>query len=301
MGTAPVLEVRSHTAILRTVHGPTYDPPLQRCPFCGDTSLQPFDRDFRGHSIDRCRECGVKFMNPQYSDAHLQQFYSTYISVHDQRAPAPERRRSRPDLRAAGKRRCLSLMARYVAPGRVLMVGCGDGLELGVARELSWQPEGYDIDPETTAEVSRRFGVPVHSGPFDSLQLPDGSYDAVFMDQVIEHPKNPADYLTKSHALLRSGGVLLLGMPNIGSLTNSLKTLASRLHLRRKWRGKHYNTKHHIFFYSPGVMRRLLGRFGFETLVLRGSLKPQRNPFTSVLGRWLPFLDSGFVALARKP
>jgi 2-polyprenyl-3-methyl-5-hydroxy-6-metoxy-1,4-benzoquinol methylase len=283
------------------VHDPDYDPPLEHCPLCDGPRLKAYDRDYRGHRIDRCAECGVAFMNPQYSDAHLRRFYSTYINVHDQGAPVPAQRRSQPEVRAADKGRCLDLMARHLAPGRVLMVGCGDGLELEVARRHGWSPEGYDIDEKTTAEVAQRSGVPVHCGRFERLPVPEGRFDAVFMDQVIEHPKNPADYLRKAHALLREGGVLFLGTPNIGSVSNRLKTWAGRLGLRRQRRGRHYNTKHHIFFYTPAVMRGLLARFGFEVLVVRGSLEPQRNPVTPLLSRWLPNLDSGFIALARKP
>lgn len=277
-----------------------YDPALVHCPLCGSKDLVFFDADFRRHRIDRCGTCGVAFMNPQYSDAHLQRFYSTYISVHDQAAPTPKRRRSRPEIRAASKARCLGLMAKHVARGCVLMVGCGDGLELEIARREGWQPHGYDIDPATTAAVSARFGVPVHSGRFDELAGIPGGYDGLFMDQVIEHPKNPADYLRHSHRLLRDGGVLFLGTPNTGSISNRLKTFVGRFGLRPARRGKHYNTKHHIFFYTPAVVRGLLERYGFEVLELRGSMKPQLNPVTAVLGRWFPNLDSGLIAVARK-
>lgn len=277
-----------------------YDAPLPRCPLCDGGDLAFFDADFRQHRIDRCTTCGVAFMNPQYSDAHLQRFYSTYISVHEQAGPTPTRRRSRPEIRTASKARCLGLMAKHVARGRVLMVGCGDGLELEIAKREGWEPHGYDIDPTTTAAVSARFGVPVHSGRFEALAGIAGGYDGLFMDQVIEHPKNPGDYLRHSHRLLRPGGVLFVGTPNNGSLSNRLKTLGGRLGLRKAQRGKHYNTKHHIFFYTPSVVRGLLERYGFEVLELRSSLKPQLNPVTALLGRWLPSLDSGLIAVARK-
>jgi hypothetical protein len=102
--------------------------------------------------------------------------------------------------------------------------------------------------------------------------------------------------------MLRSGGVLFLGLPNIGSVANRLKTTLGRLGLRRRRRGNEYATKHHVFYYSPRSLRRVLERaYGFETVLVRGSLKPQRNPITPRLSRWLPALDSGFILLARKP
>jgi hypothetical protein len=106
--------------------------------------------------------------------------------------------------------------------------------------------------------------------------------------------------LFAAHRILRPGGVLFLGVPNIASLANRLKGLAGQLGLRRRRRGNQYATKHHVFYYSPVVLRRMLGSFGFDVLAVRGSLKPQRNALTARLSRWLPALDSGFLVLARK-
>lgn len=278
---------------------PSFDAPLRACPICGSSALRDFDRDFRGRGIARCGDCGVKFMNPQYSDAWLAQFYASYISVHGEGETT--RWRSRPEVREESKRRSLRLLAEHVAPGRILMIGCGDGLELRIARELGWAPEGYDIDPKTTAEVERSVGVRVHCGPFPPATLGAGSFDAVFMDQVIEHPKDPALYLRTAHAVLRQGGALFLGLPNIGSLANRSKTLMGKLGLRPRVRGKHYATKHHVFYYEPKVMRRLLGeRFGFQVLTVSGSLKPDEKPWKSPLARRFPALDSSFLVVARK-
>lgn len=279
-----------------------FDAPLQECPLCGAAALRAFDRDFRGHALSRCTACGTKLVNPQFSDAHLQRFYAGYIAHHD--APATGARvphHSRPEVRLRAKSRALELLAGTVRPGRILMVGCGDGLELELARDAGWRPEGYDVDPSTTARVAARTGVPVHCGEFTAALGPS-AFDAVFMDQVIEHPKDPARYLRVAAELLRAGGALYLATPNIGSLGNRMKTTLDKLGVRGARRGKHYNTKHHLFFFTPGGLATLLRhRFGFEVLLTRASLKPQRNPVTALLGRWLPVLDSSFVLLARKP
>jgi SAM-dependent methyltransferase len=204
-------------------------------------------------------------------------------------------------VREEAKRRSLELLARFGAKGRLLCVGCGDGVEIGIARQLGWDPDGYDVDPDVTAEVARKYGVVMHSGDFFSIAAADGSYDAVFMDQVLEHLKNPGDYLRKVNALLRPGGVLVLGLPNIGSFSNRLKTLAGKLGLQRRRRGNHYATKHHLFYFAPRPTRALLERrFGFEVLRLSGSLKPQKKKLTPMLSRWFPSVDSGFFAVARK-
>src|SRR5688572_9816426 len=103
-------------------------------------------------------------MNPQYSDDALRRFYAGYISLHPD--AGADKHRSRPEVRRTGKRRSLELLATFAPGRRILMVGCGDGLEIREAKACGWQPEGFDVDPSTTAAVAAREGVPVHCGDF---------------------------------------------------------------------------------------------------------------------------------------
>lgn len=276
-----------------------YDPPATRCPLCGDGRLTRRLVDFRGHGIAACGGCGVEFMNPQYTDAALQRFYAGYISFHPD--AGSERFRRREDVRLAGKARGLLQLAAFAPGKRILMVGCGDGLEIRAGKAAGWHVEAYDVDPTITAAVAAREGVPVHCGDFHALAGKAAGYDALFLDQVIEHPKDPGRYLETCKALLRPGGVVYLGMPNMGSLSNRLKTAVDRLGLRGK-PARHYNTRHHLTFFTPAVMtRHLRQRLGFEVLRVAGSPKPQRNPLVRLVHGLGPVFDSSFYVIARKP
>ena len=254
--------------------------------------------DFRGNGIDLCSACGVEFMNPQASDQALRELYAGYISLHPE---APNTKfRSQPEVRRVGKRRAMELLARHAPGRRILMVGCGDGLEIREAKACGWQPDGYDVDAAITAAVAAREGVRVHCGNFHDLPRTAGEFDAVFLDQVIEHPKDPGRCLETCKLLLRPGGVVYLGCPNLGSISNRLKTLADRLRLRSR-RGRHYNSRHHLTYFTPSVLvRHLRERLGLEVLCVRGSPKPQRNPLTALLARWSPLFDSSFFVIARR-
>ncbi len=237
-----------------------FDPPMVECPLCGFRPLRIYDRDYRGITICRCRGCGLKLMNPQYTDAHLAAFYAQYIT--------PDYPFGQEILAVALKRKLeiLAHIAKYVPAGRLLSIGCGDGLELKVAREQGWRVEGYDVDPATTDRVAKTLGVPVYCGRLDALDLAPASYDCIYIDQVLEHPKRPQECLLEANRLLRRGGILFIGCPNIASLSSVGKTLLGRLGLKRL-RGRHYDSAHHLFYYSPRVLRRLLERqFGFRVL-----------------------------------
>ena len=280
-----------------TAPEPTFDPPLGLCPLCGCDDVRAFDHDYRGAHISRCRGCGVRFMNPQYTDAYLAAYYASYI---------PEGPRT-PEARAfrlAQKTANIELLERYTPPGRLFSVGSGDGVELAVAKSRGWTVEGYDVDETTTQRVAQRVGARIHTGDLFALALECGAYDCVYLDQVLEHPKHPARYLELARRLLRPGGILYLGVPNIESLASRGKSVLGRLGVSRR-RGRFYDTFHHLFYYAPSTLPRLLERrFGFRVVTVLGDPKPRSHPTVATRlwdrgMRHAPWLDSTFVILAR--
>jgi 2-polyprenyl-3-methyl-5-hydroxy-6-metoxy-1,4-benzoquinol methylase len=279
---------------------PTYDAPLERCPLCAGDLAHGWDMDFRGHRIDRCRRCDVRFMNPRYSDAWLHAFYGAY-EASGSKPGERTRWRARPEVRRAGKERALELIAAYRPVGTILLVGCGDGLEIEIARAKGWTVQGLEVDAAVAERLRACYAVPIAAASAEHWQWPPAAFDAIYADQVLEHMKDPLRFLTAAAAALRPGGVLFVAVPNIGSLANAAKTWLGRMGLKRR-RGAHYNTRHHLFFFAPHVLVPLLrDRLGLRVLVVRGSLKPQRKPLTALLGRWFPSVDSGFLVLAQRP
>lgn len=274
-----------------------YDAPLDACPLCGSREIEPYDHDYRGAHIGRCRACRVRFMNPQYTDAYLTAYYSDYISD----GPASPEERA---FRLAQKTANIELLERYLAPGRLLAIGCGDGIEMSVARSRGWTVEGYDVDEATTRRVAQTVGAPVYTGDLFALPLEAGAYDCVYLDQVLEHPKNPADYLTLARRLLEPRGVLYLGVPNIESVSSRYKRLVGQLGLSRR-RMRFYDTFHHLFYYAPSTLPALLERrYGFRVLTVLGDPKPRTHPTVATrlwdrVVRHTPWLDSTMVVLAR--
>jgi 2-polyprenyl-3-methyl-5-hydroxy-6-metoxy-1,4-benzoquinol methylase len=278
-----------------------FDPLLKACPLCSFPSPNPYDRDYRGIAISRCAHCGMKFMNPQYTEAYLAKFYARYIPLDRPFGGGPEHQAMAHQRRVEN----YAMIERYVPVGRLLSIGCGDGLELKIAQQRGWDAEGYDVDSATTQHLSQALNVKIHTGDLYRLGLPSESYDCVYLDQVIEHPKQPQTMLREVHRLLRPGGVMFIGCPNITSLSSALKTMLERLGLRRRNRGRYYNTEHHLFYYSPRVLRRILERhFGFQVLQIQGDALQHKvnypNRFYIFLHRRYPSLDSTFQLLAAK-
>jgi SAM-dependent methyltransferase len=275
------------------IASPTFDPRLERCPLCRSARLIAHDRDARGITLDRCRDCGVVFCNPQYTADHLARYYAAYVTPAELDGRVPERWRLR-------KLAAFDWIERFRHGGRFLAFGCGGGLELEIARARGFDVEGYDVDPAATARVAGRLGLPVHCGAFDQLELPQASFGCVFADQVLEHLRDPAGSLRRFRELLQPDGVLYLGVPNLASWSARQKTLLGRLGLKGGRRGSHYDTDHHLFHFSPVVLRRLLTReFGFEVLAVAGDPWLDIHPLRRRLACRHPAFCSRLAVVAR--
>ena len=139
-------------------------------------------------------------------------------------------------------------------PGRLLDVGCGNGVFLLRARDAGWQVEGLEPDP-AAAEAARRSGLVVENGTLDTF-VPPKLFDVVTASHVIEHVHDPRHFLKQIFALLRPGGQVWLATPNANSLG-------------RWWYGPHWRglePPRHMTVLSPRALVLLLRQAGFSDI-----------------------------------
>jgi len=114
----------------------------------------------------------------------------------------------------------------YLKPGmRVLDVGCGPGsITAGIARRAApGETIGIDPSPEVIETAKSYTGTtPARNLKFEvgSIYEPrfaHGTFDAVFMHQVIQHLRRPVDALRQMRALLDPNGVLGVRVVDWGS------------------------------------------------------------------------------------
>jgi 2-polyprenyl-3-methyl-5-hydroxy-6-metoxy-1,4-benzoquinol methylase len=273
-----------------------FDDKIANCIVCDSQNIRDHLVDHCGITISRCHQCGFQFMNPQYSDKYLTEFYAQYLDDDDYDY-WHEPLMIRHDF-------YLSLVEKHIKPGKVLDIGCGYGHLMEAARKRGWSIHGYDVDQVSTQKVSDRLGVEVAHGDFHSCDLGDG-YDLVAMHQVLEHLKEPNKYLEKIHTLLNDGGILFVAVPNIKSLSNRLKFDLEKMGLRRKNIGKYYDTSHHVLYFEPSTLTTLLGNHGFKVAYQRNCLSARTGQ--TKLKRFVMknltdhlFAKSTFLVIARK-
>lgn len=105
--------------------------------------------------------------------------------------------------------------------GKLLDVGCGSGNKLILAKQLGCDVTGLEID--TNAVMSaRKQKLNVIQGGYQDLVNFDTKFDCIICSHVLEHVHNPIEMLDMLTKLLKSGGTLLLSLPNSKSYVREM-------------------------------------------------------------------------------
>ena len=241
---------------------------MRNCPVCernnADQPKVPESRD--GWNLKRCADCSLVYLENPVSYEALQSEYrwaETAVKRHEvQQAESAVTASLASSWRTICRRafyqnKCLRWIERYVSPGAVLDVGCGPG---GLLAQLPAQytPFGIEIDSKTAEKARERFAprqgqVIVADGPSGMAQLPSGYFNGIVMKCYLEHETSPFEVLVEAKRVLRQNGVLIIKVPNYGSLNRRLRGA--------NWPG--YRFPDHVNYFDPDNLARLVSRAGF--------------------------------------
>lgn len=230
------------------------------CICCGGTAFRPFRR-LKGFDLYRCAGCGFVMVHPlPHSDLVAAHYNETRTGADKQRL----RRQLLAEFMAAPrnpKRDFFDEVLGKVSAmlGRasldILEIGSGFGHFVQYANSRGHRATGTEAT-RAYAEMSSQAleGRIVHvEGDRYADHFPPASLDLVYMEHVFEHMLHPEAILPQVKRLLRPGGVLVLAVPNLDSLSSRLQG--------RYWAWA--APPDHLYFYNPTNLPLLLGRHGF--------------------------------------
>lgn len=143
--------------------------------------------------------------------------------------------------------------------GKLLDVGCGNGLFLAHMRKYGWEVAGIEPDPDAARIAREKYGIQVVAGDLKDSPLEEESLDVITMNHVIEHFADPIAQLKECRRLLKAGGKLVLAAPNIRSL--GLRFYGP------SW--FNLDPPRHFYHFSPRSFRTCAERAGFRVQSLR--------------------------------
>ncbi|WP_433974527.1 class I SAM-dependent methyltransferase [Tunturiibacter lichenicola] len=165
-------------------------------------------------NIARCTSCGLVRLDPIPTATELAGFYDENYYAYE---PLKSNSRLKNFVKQIFKAKIKTHDPLFSQPGEFLDIGCGSGDYLHVMRSRGWKVRG--VEPSTFgAEEGRRAGFDIFNGTLDQAKFNTNTFEYVRSNHSFEHMPNPMEVLHEIHRILKPGGKVYIGIPNIDSI-----------------------------------------------------------------------------------
>ncbi|MBN34552.1 MAG: hypothetical protein CMM46_07195 [Rhodospirillaceae bacterium] len=203
-----------------------------KCPACSFAWLSPMP------SFDEAVEVQSPEVGQSYIDGYLKKLDS-------------KMRRSRKRVRK---------LKRHMPGPRLLDVGSNIGCLVAAGVEVGLDATGIEINPVLADEASRRYPAGTFlTGAFEEVGLEPESFHGVYCSEVIEHVVETNAFLDRIRQVMVPGAAFFLTTPALREYEGKGPTSS--------WRD--FGAPDHKLYFSPGNIRTMLERHGFDRIRLR--------------------------------
>ncbi len=160
-----------------------------------------------------------------------------------------------------------ALVPSIGSTGRILEIGCGKG---EFRTNFPQACEYWGVEPSAEpAEVARTTLSRVITSTYEGAraEIPDGHFDVIVCNDVIEHMVNPFDFLVEIKGKLKVGGVIVGSVPNVRYIGNLFGLL-----IRKDWEyvDSGILDRTHLRFFTEKSLRRALSDGGYVIEEIKG-------------------------------
>jgi len=146
----------------------------------------------------------------------------------------------------------LRLLDRVRPVSNLLDVGCSKGAKTVIYAQSLGIPlnfaSGIEAQSRYSVDAAKKFKVCSLDIEKESFPFPDESFDLVICNQVLEHLKNIYRPLKEMDRVVKTGGWLIIGVPNLAGLYNRILLLFGRQPLSSAIDGPHVRSFAHRSF-----------------------------------------------------
>jgi SAM-dependent methyltransferase len=240
----------------------------RRCPHCGYENPRKGDVTY-GDGIWRvvdCQGCGFVYLDksPDYDELFSRMAWEKTTKAEEVRRETARpvsyklSKKTRKRLHLFPRKDVTDLVARYVQPGNVVDLGCGNGILINKLRQ-DFTPFGIEISSALAEQaetlLSARAGSAINAPSLHGLQtFDDGFFSGATLRSYLEHEMNPKSVLNELHRVLKPGGVAIIKVPNYGSVNRRV--------MGGKWCG--FRFPDHLNYFTPASLAAMVLDCGYR-------------------------------------
>ena len=203
----------------------------RQCPICGEDNenivLKAPVYDFVS-----CKKCSLVYAKYILNDKEIGDFYkdneiyqSGWMKTYDDLVKNKDVSTHNSII--------INILKHRKGDDRCLDVGCGFGKLLYELKPYFKKVEGVELNVRTSKIGEKLFDIPICTKKLEELNLPSDSYDVIILEQVIEHLNNFNSLFNEFYRILKEGGIIYIGCPNMNSWSMKL------------FRGRHTHVSSH--------------------------------------------------------
>ena len=260
-----------------------------KCDCCGGGNREivyrvPEEHTYNGShyvwNLVRCKDCGLVYLNPRPNENVIGKFYPEHYYAHEEfdsklsrmnwlrlqglKGKPGYRDRSSVTKRILGSivspLICwnIDVVVPYVENGKMLDIGCGNGERFCWMQDLGWDIYGVELDKNACLWAAKR-GIKVSNTNLVEAAYPNGFFDVVILNHVLEHLHHPQLTLRECNRILRRGGLLIVDVPNFGGYDARF--------FRETWNS--LDLPRHLYHFTEETLTNILNKSGFSAITRR--------------------------------
>lgn len=223
-----------------------------KCPICSGSKFSYVD-SLGKSKIYACSKCGVMFQYPLPSRLILKKYYKELYEGKNMLRSTEKAYEEYNSKQELGR---IYEIEKFKKGGKLLDIGASSGFFLMTLRNRkNWKAKGVEISASAVKEAKKN-KVDVLPGDIFNKKIKNSTFDVITMHSVLEHIENPNIHIQTIYKKLKTGGILVVSVPNIRSFEYYLYKL-----LRKRFAGFIFE---HVFYYTPKSITILLKNNNFK-------------------------------------
>lgn len=232
-----------------------------KCLLCGNKTNLIIAKELRNsekRDVFYCQECALGMLNNNVSETELKKFYeSAYRKQFKPKLDKSSNPKELFDIYVKFQGDRIKYLKKYLKKDmRLLEIGCSAGMFLSQVKKYVKEVVGLDYDSRSARFAAKRCKCKVYDCGIEETGLKEGYFDVICMFQVLEHTKNPHEFISKAKKYLKDNGIICIEVPNL------FDALIYAYNLPNHY--KFYFHSAHLWYFTAKSLGSLMKGLGFD-------------------------------------